>query len=130
LGTQGLVSLVQTNLQEIRPVNSKLEFKVLINRLKANSMKNHAVAKDLLENFPDWVIPQMLFEREDVRTGLRRGLPYWEVCRDAAQQDAWYQTFDGLLADVPDDGDDPEVQEVPEPDNAEDLLARQSGGDL
>lgn len=125
LGTQGLVSLVQTNLHQIRPANPKLQLKVLINRLKANSPKNHAVAKELVEHFPDWILPQQLFEREDVRTGLRRGLPYWEVCRDTAQQDAWYQAFDGLLAGVPDDDDDPDLREIPEPEDAEEILAQQ-----
>ena len=125
LGTQGLISLVQLNLNEIQPVNPKVQLKVLINRLKANSPKNHAIAKELAKQLPDWVVPQQLFEREDVRTGLRNGRPYWEVCRDAGQQDAWYQAFDSLLDGVPDDDDDPDLREIPEPENAEEILAQQ-----
>jgi chromosome partitioning protein len=123
LGTQGLASMAQTSLVNIRPANPKIQVKVLINRLKANSPRNWDVAKMLREGFPEWVLPESLFEREDVRTGLLLGKPYWRVCRDANQQDAWYQTFDGLLSEVP--GDEEEGEEVDAPDNADEILGRQ-----
>jgi chromosome partitioning protein len=124
LGTQGLTSMIQLGLTQVRPVNPHLEIQVLINRLKANSPKNRAIASALQERFPDWVLPLALFEREDVRTGLRLGKPYWEVCRDAEQKDAWYQTFDGLLDGVGGDEEDG-GKEVEAPDNAEEILAQQ-----
>ncbi|UTV80035.1 ParA family protein [Acidithiobacillus sp. YTS05] len=125
LGTQGLLSIIQTNLESILPVNPQLEFRVLINRLKANSAKNHATAKELVEKIPEWIIPHLLFDREDVRTALRLGKPYWELCRDDGQKDAWYQAFDFLLANVPDDDDDPNLRETDEPKDAEAALASQ-----
>ncbi|MBU2788229.1 ParA family protein [Acidithiobacillus sp. VAN18-1] len=128
LGTQGLLSLVQTYTGHIRPDNPKLEFKVLINRVKANSATNLTIASALLEGFPDWVMPHQLYEREDVRKGLRLGKPYWEACRDDAQRDAWYQTFYSLLQDVPDDEDNPDSREVQEPDDAEEILTKQREG--
>ncbi|MBU2805202.1 ParA family protein [Acidithiobacillus ferrooxidans] len=122
LGTQGLVALVQTYTTMIRPVNPKLELRVLINRLKANSSRNHTIAEELANGFSDIVSPWWLFDREDVRTGLLHGKPHWEVCRDEAQRNAWYQAFDSLLQDVPNDEDEPGSQEVAEPEDAEDLL--------
>ena len=125
LGTQGLASMIQLGLTQVRPVNPKLELRVLINRLKANSPKNRAIAQNLHDQLPEFVLPDDLYEREDVRTGLRLGKPYWEVCRDAGQQDAWYQTFDGLLGGV--EGDEAQTQgvEVDAPDNADEILAQQ-----
>lgn len=73
-------------------------------------------------------MPHQLYEREDVRKGLRLGKPYWEACRDEGQKNAWYQTFDSLLHDVPGDEESTDGREVSEPDNAEEILEAQRGG--
>ena len=124
LGTQGLLSLVQTYKNIIRPANPKLELKVLINRLKANSLRNRTIAEDLTEKFGQLVIPYHLYDREDVRTGLLNGKPHWEFCKDAAQKNAWYQAFDTLLRGIPNDEDDSGT-EIPEPPDADKILEQQ-----
>lgn len=104
LGTQGLSSMVELSLGDVRAVNPDLKIRILINRLKANSAKNRSIADDIRHTLPEYVTPHLLYEREDVRSALRIGKPYWEACRDAGQKDAWYQTFYGLL-DVPPDAE-------------------------
>jgi len=127
LGTQGLVSMVQVIAEQVRPVRPDLELRILTNRLKANSARNIRIAEEIANGFPDLAIPQVLYEREDVRTGLITGKPYWEVCRDEAQKDAWYQVFDRLLRGVPNDEDDGGI-EVDEPENAQAILDAQLEG--
>lgn len=122
LGTQGLKSMVSLSLGEVLPINEDLKVRILINRLKANSTKNKAIADNILKSLPEFTFPYILFDREDVRSALRIGKPYWEVCRDQAQKTAWYQLFLALLEStpIPDIG-----TEVPEPENADTILDTQ-----
>ncbi|MGK9453110.1 ParA family protein [Acidithiobacillus caldus] len=123
LGTQGLKSMVSLSLGDVLPINEDLKVRILINRLKANSTKNKAIADNILKSLPEFTFPYILYDREDVRSALRIGKPYWEVCRDQAQKTAWYQLFRALLEStpIPDIG-----TEVPEPENADTILDTQS----
>ncbi|MBU2762360.1 ParA family protein [Acidithiobacillus caldus] len=122
LGTQGLKSMVSLSLGDVLPINEDLKVRILINRLKANSTKNKAIADNILKSLPEFTFPYILYDREDVRSALRIGKPYWEVCRDQAQKTAWYQLFRALLEStpIPDIG-----TEVPEPENADTILDTQ-----
>lgn len=101
LGTQGLSSMVDLSLNELRGLNPNLKIRILINRLKANSPNNRAIAANIRNTLPEFTIPLSLFEREDVRSALRSGKPYWEYSRDKEQKKIWYDVFYGLLGDVP-----------------------------
>lgn len=126
LGTQGLSSMMDLCLGEVIQLNSELSVRVLINRLKGNSTKNWAIAKDLQSNLAQIVMPQILFEREDVRSALRIGKPYWAACRDKEQQDAWYQAFYSLLRNLPGvaEGQGEEVED-PSPEEADAIVEAQ-----
>lgn len=129
LGTQGLSSMMDLCLGEVIQLNSELSVRVLINRLKGNSTKNWAIAKDLQSNLAQIVMPQILFEREDVRSALRIGKPYWAACRDKEQQDAWYQAFYSLLRNLSDtaesQGEEADEGEDPSPLDADAILETQ-----
>jgi len=123
LGTQGLASMVDLCLEDVAEINPEMSVRVLINRLKANSPKNRAIAQEVQEGLPDITVPQILYEREDVRSALRAGKPYWAVCRDAEQRNAWYRVFYDLLQVKPENAGT-EIEE-PEGVDVDAILAKQ-----
>ena len=118
LGTQGIAQALQLHQQKIQRANPQLDLQILINRLKANSATNKFIAQGLSERLGDKVLPYWLFEREDVRSALNKGKPYWDVCKDA-QAKTWREAFDSLLDGVPAVEDAPDMEE---PDNVEDMV--------
>lgn len=115
LGTQGIAQTLQLHVAKIVKMNPRLKLQILINRLKANSPTNKAIATELEKKLGDNMLPYRLFEREDVRRALGEKKPYWDVCKDT-QADEWRGAFDSLLDGVPGIEDGPEVEE---PGNAD-----------
>lgn len=96
LGTQGIAAALQLHQNKIAQRNPNLLFQIVVNRLKANSSTNKAIADGLRERLGDAVCPEYLFEREDVKRGLNNGKPYWQMTRDS-QSDTWHGLFQRLL---------------------------------
>jgi chromosome partitioning protein len=105
LGTQGIAATLGVHKQHIQPSNPHLQLHIVVNRLKANSPTNRAIAEALQNKLGPAVLPQVLYEREDVKSGLYKGAPYWERTKDSQRQ-AWWDAFDTLCGGiVPDESE-------------------------
>ncbi len=118
-GTQGVASTIKLHAEQILPRNPNLRLHVVVNKLKANSATNKAIAAALQEKLPGVVCPEILYDREDVKRALNLGKPYWELCKDA-QADVWYALYNRLAEGLTNAEDD--AEEVEEPENVEELL--------
>lgn len=122
LGTQGLVSTWQQHARQIRPQNTDIDFRIVINLHKLMSSTQKAVIEQLREKMGDYLVEPALTDREAVKHALRSGKPIWAYAKEPFAED-WRTVCESLLLSASED----EGTEVDEPENAQALLDAQEG---
>lgn len=123
LGTQGLVSTWQQHTRQIRPQNTDIDFRIVINLHKLMSGTQKAVIEQLQEKMGDYLVQPALTDREAVKHALRAGKPIWAYSKEPFAED-WRIVCESLLLSASED----ESAEVDEPENAQELLDAQGAG--